>query len=100
MLGLDDPLFNFRYSARFLFLMYGTSGRSFVKMMSSGELGSQNLNFPKLQIPLWVGVGANDELFSEESVKLSLRVSTAKTKSSMSYKGLVTQISLREALDL
>jgi alpha-beta hydrolase superfamily lysophospholipase len=49
MLGPDDPLFNFRYSARFLFLMYGASGRSFVKMMSSGELGSQNLISPSFE---------------------------------------------------
>jgi len=69
MSGLDDPLFNFRYSARFLFFMYGANASSLAKMMSTGELNTPNLIFPELQIPLWMGVGANDELFSEASAR-------------------------------
>ncbi|MFW9955645.1 MAG: alpha/beta hydrolase [Candidatus Thorarchaeota archaeon] len=53
MTGLDDPLFNFRYTLRFIRLV-----------------DSKSLQFPgDLGIPIFVGVGDQDELFSIESVR-------------------------------
>lgn len=70
MLGLDDPLFNFRYSARFYSVMYGVGALTVSRMMRTGILESPNLTFTeKLRMPLLVGVGDHDELFSVESAK-------------------------------
>jgi len=69
-LGLDDPLFNFTYSARFYSVLYGTGALKVIGMMRSGVVNSPNLSFKeKLQIPLFVAVGDQDELFSVASVK-------------------------------
>jgi acylglycerol lipase len=52
--GLNDPLFNFRYTLRFMRIM-----------------ALRQMEFPKnMQIPVFVGVGDNDELFSVEEVKM------------------------------
>lgn len=70
MLGLEDPLFNFGYSARFYTVMYGVGALSVMRMLGSGLIDSPNLSFEgKLGIPLMVGVGDHDELFSIEAAK-------------------------------
>jgi acylglycerol lipase len=70
MVGLNDPLFNFAYSARFYTVLYGVAALSVVSMLRSGDINSPNLKFnAKLQIPLLVGVGDHDELFTVESAK-------------------------------
>lgn len=69
-LGLSDPLFNFRYSARFYSVLYGTGALKVIRMLNSGTLDSPNLQFDgKLRIPLFVAVGENDELFSVDAAK-------------------------------
>ncbi len=53
MVGLDDPLFNFRYTLRFIRLV------SF-----------EDIEFPeKLDFPVFVGIGDSDELFSVDSCR-------------------------------
>jgi alpha-beta hydrolase superfamily lysophospholipase len=70
MVGLGDPLFNFRYSARFMSAFYGVGALSVAGMMRSGKLDSPNIRFTsKLRIPLFLGVGENDELFSVDSAR-------------------------------
>ena len=71
MRGTDDPLFNFKYSARFYSVVYGTGALAVSRMIRSGVIDSPNLNFKeeKLKIPLFIGVGDKDELFSVESAK-------------------------------
>jgi acylglycerol lipase len=69
-LGLDDPLFDFHYSARFYSALYGVGAMKVMGMFRSGVLDSPNLKFDgKLQIPLLVSVGDHDELFSAEAAK-------------------------------
>jgi acylglycerol lipase len=69
-LGLDDPLFNFRYSARFYSVLYGAGALKVMGMLRSGLIDSPNLAFDrKLQVPLFVAVGDMDELFAVEAVK-------------------------------
>jgi len=68
--GLDDPLFNLRYSARFYSVLYGTGALKVTKMMQSGLIDSPNLAFDaKLRVPLFVAVGENDELFTQEAAR-------------------------------
>ncbi|HMD79449.1 MAG TPA: alpha/beta fold hydrolase [Nitrososphaerales archaeon] len=68
--GLGDPLFNFRYSARFYSVFYGAGALKVVGMFRSGFIDSPHLKFDrKLQVPLMVAVGDQDELFSTEAVK-------------------------------
>ncbi|HXY46464.1 MAG TPA: alpha/beta fold hydrolase [Thermoplasmata archaeon] len=70
MIGLDDPLFNFRYSARFYTVLYGAGALRVARMFRSGDVDSPRLRFDgKLRIPLLVGVGDQDELFPSESVR-------------------------------
>jgi alpha-beta hydrolase superfamily lysophospholipase len=70
MLGLDDPLFNFRYSARFYSTIYGMSPWSVVKMMGQNRVESPNLELVgRPHLPVWVGVGEHDELFPVESAR-------------------------------
>jgi alpha-beta hydrolase superfamily lysophospholipase len=70
MLGLDDPLFNFKYSARFYSVMYGVGALAVSKMFRLGIVDSPNLRFKeKLRIPLLIGVGDQDELFAVEYAK-------------------------------
>ncbi len=59
MRGIDDPLFNFKYSARFYSVMYGTGALAVSRMIGQGVINSPNLKFKmnRLQIPLLVGVG-------------------------------------------
>ncbi len=53
MVGLDDPLFNFKYSLRFMRIVSFDTER-----------------FPEnLDIPVFVGIGDSDELFSVESCR-------------------------------
>ena len=53
MVGLDDPLFNFNYTYRFM------------KIVSL-----RDFEFPNLEnIPVFVGIGDNDELFSVEACR-------------------------------
>lgn len=69
-IGLDDPLFNFRYSARFYSVLYGAGALKVVRMFGEGYVDSPNLSFDgKLQVPLFVAVGEHDELFAAEGVK-------------------------------
>jgi len=68
--GLDDPLFNFRYSARFYSVLYGAGALKVMQMFSSGNIESPNLDFGgKLLAPLFVAVGDADELFPADAVK-------------------------------
>ncbi len=68
--GLDDPLFNFHYSARFYTVLYGTGALKVMSMLGSGMVDSPNLMFnDKLRIPLFVAVGEKDELFSAEGAR-------------------------------
>ena len=53
MVGLDDPLFNFNYTFRFMKIV-----------------GLRDFEFPDLEsMPIFVGVGDNDELFSVEACR-------------------------------
>ncbi|MHA2002644.1 MAG: alpha/beta hydrolase [Candidatus Thorarchaeota archaeon] len=53
MVGLDDPLFNFRYTLRFMRMVR-----------------FENIEFPeKLDFPVFVGIGDSDELFSVDSCR-------------------------------
>ncbi len=72
--GWNDPLFNFKYSARFYSTLYGTGALKVSRMFGSGSLESPNLQLrPEvLQIPLLVGIGDQDELFSVDSAKVFL----------------------------
>jgi len=64
ILGLDDPLFNFHYTLRFM------------KLVSF-----QDLDLPEdLQCPVILGVGEHDELFSVESAKSLLDEIPSKDK--------------------
>ena len=68
--GIDDPLFNFKYSARFYTVLYGTGALRVMRMLGSGMIDSPNLTFgKKLKVPLFVAVGEDDELFTAEGVK-------------------------------
>jgi len=68
--GADDPLFTFKYSARFYTVLYGTSALRFMRMRGSGMIDSPNLSFGgKLKVPLFVAVGEHDELFSAEGAR-------------------------------
>jgi acylglycerol lipase len=70
MTGLDDPLMNFKYSARFYSVVYGVGALRLLGMFRSGLIESPNLEFrKKLAVPLIVGVGEHDELFAIESAK-------------------------------
>ncbi len=70
MLGLDDPLFNFQYSVRFYTTVYGVSVGSLLTMLRTGSIDSPRLRFDRpLGIPLLVGVGDQDELFSLDSAR-------------------------------
>lgn len=69
-LGLDDPLFNFYYSPRFYSVLYGAGALKVMGMLRTGLIDSPNLTFDKkLQVPLFVAVGEQDELFAAEAVK-------------------------------
>ncbi|HYB45309.1 MAG TPA: alpha/beta fold hydrolase [Nitrososphaerales archaeon] len=69
-IGLDDPLFDFNYSARFYTALYGVGALAVMGMFRSGVIDSPNLKFDsRLSIPLLVGVGDHDELFSAEAAK-------------------------------
>jgi alpha-beta hydrolase superfamily lysophospholipase len=70
MIGLQDPLFNFSYSARFMTAFYGVGALTVAGMMRKGKLESPNLKFgSKLNVPLFLAVGENDELFSVEAAR-------------------------------
>ena len=68
MLGLNDPLFNFRYSAHFYTAMYGMPAGAVVRMVRQNVIDSPNLTASRpLAVPVLVGVGDQDELFSVDS---------------------------------
>jgi alpha-beta hydrolase superfamily lysophospholipase len=70
MIGLQDPLFNFSYSARFMAAFYGVGALTVAGMMRKGRLESPNLKFEsKLDVPLFLAVGEKDELFSVEAAR-------------------------------
>jgi len=53
MTGLDDPLFNFKYTLRFMRIF-----------------DAESLSFPEnLDIPVLLGVGENDEIFTAEAAR-------------------------------
>jgi len=69
-IGLEDPLFDFHYSARFYTALYGVGALAVMGMFRSGVIDSPNLKFDSgLSIPLLVGVGDHDELFSAEAAR-------------------------------
>ncbi|HUX98709.1 MAG TPA: alpha/beta fold hydrolase [Candidatus Deferrimicrobium sp.] len=55
--GKDDPLFNFKYSARFLNIL---NASKFVKKFKFAD---------KLDLPAYVGISEHDELFSIETAR-------------------------------
>jgi acylglycerol lipase len=70
MLGRDDPLFNFRYTARFYSSVYGVSAGSVARMLRRNALDSPNLVIHgNPDLPLLVAVGDQDELFSVDSAQ-------------------------------
>jgi acylglycerol lipase len=70
MTGREDPLYNFHYTARFYAAVYGRSARSVVRMLGRNELDSPNLVVSgRLDIPVLVGVGDQDEIFPVDSVR-------------------------------
>ncbi len=70
MTGVGDPLFNFDYSARFMSVLFGAPALTVARMFREGNLDSPNLRFhEKLRVPLLVGVGEQDELFSIEAAR-------------------------------
>jgi len=70
MSGLDDPRFNFYYSARFYSVLYGTSAWSVVRMLGRNEIESPNIVISgKFDAPVLVAVGDSDELFSVDSAR-------------------------------
>jgi alpha-beta hydrolase superfamily lysophospholipase len=70
MLGLDDPLFNFRYSARFYSVLYGVGALSVSRMLRTGMIASPHLELDgRLRKPLLIAVGDGDELFAVDSAR-------------------------------
>lgn len=70
MMGLDDPLFNFRYSARFYTTLYGVGVLQLSTMLREGNLDVPILHDPRpLRGPVLVGVGDRDELFPLPAVQ-------------------------------
>jgi acylglycerol lipase len=70
MIGQGDPLFNFRYSARFYSAVYGTSPWVVLRMLRQNVIESPNMTLPRsIEIPVLVAVGDQDELFSVDSVR-------------------------------
>lgn len=70
MMGRGDPLFNFRYSARFYSSMYGTSAMTVASNLRENRIGSPYLDFRAgSDIPVFVGVGDQDEIFSVAAVQ-------------------------------
>jgi acylglycerol lipase len=81
MMGRDDPLFNFRYTARFYSAIYGTSAWSVVRMFQKNEIESPNLTvLGKVDVPVLVGVGDQDEVFSVDSTRAFFENLSASTK--------------------
>jgi alpha-beta hydrolase superfamily lysophospholipase len=69
-LGLDDPLFNFRYSVRFYTVLYGAGARRVMAMTRTGVFDSPNMEFAgKVGVPVMVAVGDRDELFPSDAAK-------------------------------
>ncbi len=69
-MGIDDPLFNFKYSARFYTVLYGAGALRVMRMLGSGMVESPNLDFGgKLLVPLFVAVGDHDELFTTDGAR-------------------------------
>ncbi len=70
MIGRDDPLFNFQYSARFYSVLYGVGALRLARMLRRGVVESPNLRFDgKLPMPLLVAVGDRDELFTTDAAR-------------------------------
>jgi alpha-beta hydrolase superfamily lysophospholipase len=68
--GQDDPLFNFRYTARFYSILYGVSTWSVVRMLRRNTIDSPNMVISAgLDLPVFFGVGDQDELFDVDSAK-------------------------------
>lgn len=70
MIGLDDPLFNFRYSARFYSATWGVGALQVARMFNRGFVDSPYLRpNGRLRVPVIVGVGEHDEWFPVESAR-------------------------------
>lgn len=68
MLGRGDPLFNFRYTSRFYSSVYGMGTWSVVGNLRRNIVDSPNLTARRIEeMPVLVGVGDHDEIFSVES---------------------------------
>lgn len=88
MMGRDDPLFNFRYTARFYSTMYGTSAWSVLRMLRKNEIESPNLTIrAKRDVPVWVGVGDQDEIFPVESTRAFFESISSRRKEFMVIPG-------------
>ena len=69
-IGIDDSLFNFKYSARFYAVLYGAGALRVMRMLGSGMIDTPNLDLGgKLRVPLFVAVGDHDELFTVDGAK-------------------------------
>jgi acylglycerol lipase len=70
MTGREDPLFNFRYTARFYSAEYGRSAWAVVRMFGKNEIDSPNMAVSGTRdVPVLIGVGDQDEIFPVESVR-------------------------------
>ncbi len=68
--GHQDPLYNFRYSARFYEILYGTGIITLADMMQRGSLDVLGLRpSGPIRVPVLVGVGDQDEIFSVRTVQ-------------------------------
>jgi acylglycerol lipase len=68
--GRTDPLYNFRYSARFYSAMYGVPVLPLLRQLREGAIESPNLRFQRtLRVPLLVVVGDRDELIPVDSAR-------------------------------
>jgi len=70
MSGLDDPLFNFKYTPRFLI-----------------ALNPKKLMFPDLEIPVLLGLGDEDELFTVDAAKELFEEINSPNKEFIVFKG-------------
>ena len=70
MLGLDDPLFNFKYTPRFFI-----------------TLNPKKLKFPDLEIPVLLALGDEDELFAIDAAKELFEEIKSPNKEFIVFKG-------------
>lgn len=70
MVGQGDPLFTFRYTARFYEAIYGMSPWSVLRMMGRYRVESPNLKLVgRPDLPVWVVIGDQDEVIPVEAAR-------------------------------